>query len=362
MSIGPDFLSVEKDAALGCGLNILGILQAEILLSRQSNVDIVTLVSKIIRKFTQHERSINMDAIILENVYKSFGKVSAVSDLNVRVPAGSVYGFLGPNGAGKTTTIRIIMNIIRPDSGNIRIFDDGADIRARSRIGYMPEERGLYRKMKVGKVLAYFGAIKGMTTSELTDAVPQWLQRVDLSDWADKKVEELSRGMHQKLQFAVTAINDPDLLILDEPFSGLDPVNQDMLRDIISRMRNEGKTIVFSTHVMHEAEQLCDFILLINKGKAILNGRLDEISSGYRTHAVTVELEGDTSFIKTMPIVRGIRSQDRRLEISLSDGADPQELLKALVGRVKVLAFEVKVPSLHEIFVRLVGKDHAEDS
>ena len=353
---------MEKDAALGCGLNILGILQAEILLSRQSNVDIVTLVSKIIRKFTQHERSINMDAIILENVYKSFGKVYCRERSACAGAGWQCLWLLRANGAGKTTTIRIIMNIIRPDSGNIRIFDDGADIRARSRIGYMPEERGLYRKMKVGKVLAYFGAIKGMTTSELTDAVPQWLQRVDLSDWADKKVEELSRGMHQKLQFAVTAINDPDLLILDEPFSGLDPVNQDMIKDIISRMRNEGKTIVFSTHVMHEAEQLCDFILLINKGKAVLNGRLDEIRSGYRTHAVTVELEGDTSFIKTMPIVRGIRSQDRRLEISLSDGADPQELLKALVGRVKVLAFEVKVPSLHEIFVRLVGKDHAEDS
>lgn len=314
-----------------------------------------------------------MDAVILENVCKSFGEVHAVDGISVRVPAGCVYGFLGPNGAGKTTTIRMIMNIIRPDSGSIKIFENGAYLgggRAKSRTGYMPEERGLYRKMKVGKVLAYFGAIKGMTTSEINRAVPQWLKRVGLADWADKKVEELSRGMHQKLQFVVTAINDPDLLILDEPFSGLDPVNQDLMKDIIGRMRDEGKTIVFSTHVMHEAEQLCDFILLINKGKAVLNGRLDEIRSGYRTHAVTVELEGDASFIKTLPIVRGIRSQDRRLEISLSDGADPQDLLKALVGRVKVLAFEVKVPSLHEIFVSLVarpeqgrrGRDNAEDS
>ncbi len=314
-----------------------------------------------------------MDAILLENVCKSFGEVRAVNELSVRVPAGSIYGFLGPNGAGKTTTIRMIMNIIRPDSGNIKIFEDGASassflrsktagVQARDRIGYMPEERGLYRKMKVSKVLAYFGAIKGLTAGELSWRVPQWLKRVGLADWSDKKVEELSRGMHQKLQFAVTAINDPDLVILDEPFSGLDPVNQDQLKDIICRMRDEGKTIVFSTHVMHEAEQLCDFILLINKGKLVLDGRLNEIRSGYRSGAVSVELEGDTSFIKKLPMVKGTESQGRRLEISLSANGDPQELIKALVGRVRVKAFEVKVPSLHEIFVRLVGKDNAKDS
>ena len=300
-----------------------------------------------------------MDALILENVSKSFGDVRAVDKLSVCVPAGSVYGFLGPNGAGKTTTIRMIMNIIRPDSGQINIFGNGAAKQSTGRIGYMPEERGLYRKMKVSKVLAYFGAIKGMTAGELKSAVPQWLGQVRLSDWANKKVEELSRGMHQKLQFAVTAINDPDLLILDEPFSGLDPVNQDMLRDIICRMRNEGKTIVFSTHVMHEAEQLCDFILLINKGKSVLNGRLDDIRSGYKSDAVSVELEGDTSFIKTLHIVKAMEPVGRRIEISLKDDADPQDLLKALVGRVKVLVFEVKVPSLHEIFVSLVGRDNA---
>jgi ABC-2 type transport system ATP-binding protein len=306
-----------------------------------------------------------MDAILLENVCKSFGEVRAVDKLSVRVPAGSIYGFLGPNGAGKTTTIRMIMNIIRPDSGNIRIFEDGAGLKweqAKNRIGYMPEERGLYRKMKVSKVLAYFGAIKGMKGVELSRCVPQWLRQVGLAGWSDKKVEELSRGMHQKLQFAVTAINDPDLVILDEPFSGLDPVNQDLLKDIICRMRDEGKTIVFSTHVMHEAEQLCDFILLINKGRAVLDGRLDEIRSGHKSRVVSAELEGDTSFIKTLPMVKGTESQGQRIEISLSEKADPQELLKALVSRVRIKAFEVKVPSLHEIFVRLVGKDNAKDS
>jgi len=315
-----------------------------------------------------------MDAILLENVCKSFGRVQAVDNLSVRVPAGCVYGFLGPNGAGKTTTIRMIMNIIRPDSGCIRMFANGTTNRANIRtrlttvkIGYMPEERGLYRKMKVGKVLAYFGAIKGLKASELNSQVPRWLEQMGLADWADKKVEELSRGMHQKLQFAVTVINEPELVILDEPFSGLDPVNQDLLKDIICRMRSEGKTVLFSTHVMHEAERLCDFILLINKGKPVLDGRLDEIRSRYKSGAVSVELGGDlrpedTSFVKTLPMVKGTESQGRRMEISLSADADPQDLLKALVGRVRVQAFEIKVPSLHEIFVSLVGKDNAKNS
>jgi len=314
-----------------------------------------------------------MNAIALERVCKSFGEVRAVDELSVQVPAGSIYGFLGPNGAGKTTTIRMIMNIIRPDKGSIRIFGDGApaawflrsktaETRAKTRIGYMPEERGLYRKMKIGKALAYFGAIKGMKASELGQRVPQWLQRVGLTGWTNKKVEELSRGMHQKLQFAVTVVNDPDLVILDEPFSGLDPVNQDLLRDIILQMRDEGKTIVFSTHVMHEAERLCDYILLINKGKAVLDGRLDEIRSQYKSHAVSVELDGDAGFIKTLPMVAGTKLEGRRLEIDLAQDADPQELLRILAERVRVQAFEVKAPSLHEIFVKVVGASDAENS
>ena len=303
-----------------------------------------------------------MDAVFLDQVCKSFGEVRAVDNLSVRVPAGSIYGFLGPNGAGKTTTIRMIMNIFRPDSGNIKIFGDGSVEQAKTRIGYMPEERGLYRKMTVSKVLAYFGAIKGVTTDELTRRVPQWLERVDLANWAEKKVEELSRGMHQKLQFAVTAINDPELLVLDEPFAGLDPLNQELLKTIILEMRDEAKTVIFSTHVMHEAEKLCDSILLINKGKTILDDKLAEIQSQQSSHAISVELEGDTAFIRTLPMVTKVESQGNRLEISLAENADPQQLLKALVERVRVQAFEVKVPSLHEIFVNLVGASNAEDS
>ncbi len=209
-----------------------------------------------------------MNAILLEDVCKSFGDVHAVDNLSLNVPAGSIYGFLGPNGAGKTTTIRMIMNIIRPDSGRISIFGDHSVERVKTRIGYMPEERGLYRKMKVAQVLSFFGAIKGCNARDLARGVPQWLQRMELADWAGKKVEELSRGMHQKLQFAVTVINEPDLVILDEPFSGLDPVNQDLLRDIILQMRSAGKTIVFSTHVMHEAEQPLRLHSPAQQGKA----------------------------------------------------------------------------------------------
>ncbi len=303
-----------------------------------------------------------MDAILLEQVCKSFGEVRAVDGLSAQVPVGSIYGFLGPNGAGKTTTIRMIMNIIRPDSGRIGIFGDGATELAKARIGYMPEERGLYRRMTAGKVLAYFGAIKDMTAGELASRVPEWLKRVGLANWANKKVEELSRGMYQKLQFAVTVINEPDLLILDEPFLGLDPLNLELLRTIILQMRDEGKTVIFSTHMMHEAERLCDFILLINKGKSVLDGRLDEVRSRHRSHVVCVELEGDTSFIETLPVVSGIEHQGRKMEITLTEDADPQHLLRALVSRVRVEAFEVKLPSLHEIFVRLVEADDAQDS
>jgi len=309
-----------------------------------------------------NERLSNMNAVVLNGVHKSFGEVRAVSDLSVRVPAGSVYGFLGPNGAGKTTTIRMIMNIIRPDSGSIEIFGEHLVEQAKTRIGYMPEERGLYRKMTVRGVLAYFGEIKGVTGNDLSQRVSGWLERLDLANWADKKVEELSRGMHQKLQFAVTVINGPELLILDEPFSGLDPLNTDLLKDIILEMKEQGKTIIFSTHVMHEAEKLCDFILLINRGKAILDDKLAHIRSRQKSHTVCAELEGDTGFIENLPMVAAVKPDGNRLDINLVEDADPQQLLRSIVDRVRVQSFEIKVPSLHEIFVNLVEASDAKDS
>ena len=300
-----------------------------------------------------------MDALELNGVCKSFGQVRAVDNLTAKIPAGSIYGFLGPNGAGKTTTLRMIMSIIRPDAGSISVFGNNLTEKAKSHIGYMPEERGLYRKMTVSGILAFFGALKGLSSSELGRVVPAWLERIELSDRANKKVEDLSRGMHQKLQFAATVINEPDLLILDEPFSGLDPLNLDLLKDIILEMKGKGKTIIFSTHDMHGAETLCDYILLINKGKIILDGKLGDIRSQKASNAVIVEVEGETGFIKTLPMVTKVESQQNTLEITLGKGADPQELLKAIVGKVRVRKFEVKRPTLHEIFVTLVGESNA---
>jgi len=303
-----------------------------------------------------------MNVIELDAVSKSFGPVRAVDALSVAVPEGCVYGFLGPNGAGKTTTLRMIMDIIRPDSGAIRVFGDGDAVARRKRIGYMPEERGLYRKMAARNVLKYFGALKGMSGASLSQAADEWLGRVGLARHAGKKVEELSRGMHQKLQFAVTAVNDPALLILDEPFSGLDPVNQDLLREIIDGMRAAGKTVVFSTHVMHEAERLCDFIVLISRGAVLVDGSLESIRSRHESRTVSLELEGESGFLASLPGVEAVKPAGRRIEVELSDRADPQDLLRALVERVRVLAFEIKQPTLHEIFVKLVGGGDAEDS
>jgi len=299
-----------------------------------------------------------MEAIRLDRVCKSFGDVRAVSDVTVRIPTGSLYGFLGPNGAGKTTTIRMIMNILRPDSGTLRILGEESAERAKARIGYMPEERGLYRKMTVSKVLRYFGQIKGVAEQDLVRRVPEWLGRLDLTAWANKRAEELSKGMQQKLQFVVTVINDPELLILDEPFSGLDPLNADLLKGIVLEMRRQGRTILFSTHAMHDAEALCDSVLLINRGQVILDDTLINLRSRRRSHAVCVELEGDTGFIEGLPMVTAVTTEANRMEIRLADTADPQQLLRALVDRVRVQRFEVKVPSLHEIFVDLVRSSH----
>ncbi len=299
-----------------------------------------------------------MNALVIDNVKKSFGKVRAVDGLSVSVPAGSIYGFLGPNGAGKTTTIRMIMDIICPDSGRIAVLDETSNANAKHRMGYMPEERGLYPKMKVRNILSYLGSIKGMSRSAIAEAVPRWLEEIGLGQWAGKRVQDLSRGMHQKLQFVATVIHNPDLLILDEPFSGLDPVNLDLLKDIVLRMRHEGKTVVFSTHMMEQAERLCDFILLINNGTKVIDGTLDEIRSRYDPNTVVLEAEGDTAFVGELPMVRSVVKVDKAFEIALEGGTDPQELLQSLVDRLRIRRFELKVPSLHEIFVDLVGPNH----
>jgi ABC-2 type transport system ATP-binding protein len=300
-----------------------------------------------------------MYALELKNVCKSFGQVRAVDGFSVQVPAGSVYGFLGPNGAGKTTTLRMITNILCPDSGTITLFGNQSPKQARTQIGYMPEERGLYRKMTVRKTLSYFASLKGVPSRQIRKNVDFWLGQIELAGWADKKVENLSRGMHQKLQFAVTVINDPQLLILDEPFSGLDPINYELLKNILVEMAHAGKTVLFSTHAMHEAETLCDSILLINKGKKLLDGRLNDIRIGYQSNSTLVELDGDAGILETLPMVARVTRQQNHLDIELETGRNPQELLAALSGKVRINRFEVKKPGLHEIFIQLVGADNA---
>jgi ABC-2 type transport system ATP-binding protein len=299
-----------------------------------------------------------MDALRIEGIRKSFRSTHAVNGLDARIPRGSVCGLLGPNGAGKTTSIRMTMDIIRPDAGKILLFDDKSPGEAKERIGYMPEERGLYAKMTVRRFLSYIGAIKGIPGSTVRKRVPEWLERVGLQDWAGHKVEELSRGMQQKVQFICAVLNDPELLILDEPFSGLDPINADVLKDIILDINGKGKTIIFSTHVMEQAEQLCDYILLINKGKNVLSGTLGEIKAQFPSDTVLVQLEGESEWIKGLPEVRAVEGSSNSLVIKLNSGADEQALLRALVGRVRVLKFALTTPSLHEIFVQRVESSH----
>ena len=302
-----------------------------------------------------------MEALVLDEVCKTFDGTRAVDGLSARIPAGTIYGFLGPNGAGKTTALRMVMNILRPDSGRIWILGKASGNRANGGVGYMPEERGLYPKMTVRAVLAYMGAIKGMTRHAAADAIVEWLGKVGLSDCADKRVEELSRGMQQKIQFVVTAIDNPELIILDEPFQGLDPINLDLIKDLMLEMRAAGKTVLLCTHMMDQAERLCDSFLLINRGRKTLDGALDEIQAAYATNAVLLEAEGDLSFLDASPLVREISRSGKSLKIVLNEGADAQDLLRTVLSQARVHRFEIKAPSLHEIFVRQVSQTEGSE-
>ncbi len=299
-----------------------------------------------------------VSAVILDGVSKSFDGVRAVQGLCARVPRGTIYGFLGPNGAGKTTTIRMIMDILRPDGGRIEVLGSASARLAKDRVGYMPEERGLYPRMKVRNVLAFLAELKGVPKPEIPGRIERWLTAMDLAGWRQKEVRELSRGMQRRLEFVAAVISDPDLIVMDEPFAGLDPVNLDLVKDEILRMRAAGKTIILSTHIMEQAETLCDRILLIHRGEKVLDGSLDEIRAPYESDAVLVELEGESGFIESLPMVRGVTRAERKITVALREKGRDQELLAALVGRVRVRAFEIKTPSLHEIFVRVVSERH----
>lgn len=294
--------------------------------------------------------------ILVKGVTKRFGDVVAVRELSLDVSPGTIYGLLGPNGAGKTTTLRMVLGIFLPDEGTISVFNGKGIEDAKCRIGYLPEERGLYRKMKVGDVLRFFSEIKGVDKTTSAKRVDDWLDKVGLGDWKQKKVEELSRGMQQKVQFIATVIHEPDLLILDEPFSGMDPVNTAQMKDIVLEQKNAGKTVVFSTHIMEQAEKLCDEICLINKGTAVLKGSLAEIKRSYGTDSVHIQYSGDGSFIKQMPGVGSVDDYGNYVELKLSRDADASVLLQEICTKVAVTRFEVVEPSLNRIFIENVSE------
>jgi ABC-2 type transport system ATP-binding protein len=300
-----------------------------------------------------------MHAVQLENVTKRFGPFTAVDDLSLNVPKGSIYGFIGPNGSGKTTTMRMIMRILHPDAGHIRVLGEERHGAANDRVGYLPEERGLYKQMKVKDVLKFFAQLKNFRNC--TQAIADWLERFGLSDWANKRVEALSKGMSQKVQFIAAVIAQPELVLLDEPFSGLDPVNAVVLREAVLELRKAGITIIFSTHDMSIAEKMCDTIFMIYKGKKVLDGTMDQIQEQYGTDTVRVRLaEGNVS-LEGLPGVEQITDHGRMQELRLRRGhGDTQELLSALMSRGHVQHFELTRPSLHDIFVRIAGVDEAE--
>jgi ABC-2 type transport system ATP-binding protein len=292
--------------------------------------------------------------LALQSVSKSFRDVQAVCGLSVEVPGGCIYGFLGPNGAGKTTTLRMILDIIRPDSGAIQVFGNRSASDSKDRIGYLPEERGLYPKMRVRDVLVYLGRLKGLDKATARTTVTRWLGTLDLGGWADRRVDDLSHGMQQRLQFAAAVVHSPALLILDEPFSGLDPVNVELVKAQILSLRDGGATVVLCTHMMEQAESVCDSILLIHSGRKVLDGRLDEVLKQDGAQAVMVELEGDAGFVRELPMVAEVTPSGREIVVVLKDGADDQVFLRSLLDRTRVRAFRPKVPTLREVFVRAV--------
>lgn len=294
----------------------------------------------------------------VEGVTKRFGDFTAVDDLSFEVRPGRVFGFLGPNGAGKTTTIRMIVGITAPDSGRIQYgfasAAGGTDFQ--DRIGYLPEERGLYKKLKVVDQLRYFAALKDVPHTEADKRIDRWLGRMGLSEWKNKKTTDLSKGMQQKIQFISTVLHDPDLLILDEPFSGLDPVNVEFMIDVLSEFRRGDKTVMFSTHQMETAERLCSDILLINKAKKVVSGSLRQVKEMYGKNLIALRCSGGDGILKDASLVRNVTAHADEMDVELADGADPQMFLRKLVDAdAEITKFEKVEPSLNDIFIDQVG-------
>ena len=301
------------------------------------------------------------DAVVLERVTKRYDALTAVGDLSLRIRQGALFGLLGPNGAGKTTTLRMLMRILIPDEGSIQVLGEPLSAQTQDRIGYLPEERGLYPRMQVRKLLVFLGALKGLPEKEANRRARDWLERLELAAWSEKKVIDLSKGMQQKVQFIAAVIHRPPLLILDEPFTGLDPINAVVVKDIMLELRELGSTIVLSTHRMEQVEMMCDSICLINQGRNILDGELQAIKKSLGKNTVRIECSGDGDFLKQMPaLIQCVNHFGALIEAKLQPGADPQEILKVAVDRgVRITRFELMEPPLNDIFIERVSSAHA---
>ena len=299
-------------------------------------------------------------AVRLSGVTKSFAAHTAVSDFDLEIPRGTIVGLLGPNGSGKTTMIRMIMAILLPDRGSVELLGGPPDMARRARVGYLPEERGVYPKMKVLEQLVFLGELRGLARKQAQGRAGQWLERLGLGGWSAKKVQDLSKGMQQKVQFIGTVLHDPELLILDEPFSGLDPINQDVLESIVREERARGKTILFSTHLMEQAERLCERVCLISKSRKVLDGDLKELKRRERSGAVAVEFEGDDGWLNRLGIA-DFEMVNGAVHIPMQSRVSHDRLLAAAVSEgVSLRRFEVLEPRLHEIFVRHAGEQSSE--
>lgn len=297
----------------------------------------------------------NETTLKVENISKHYGDFTAVDNLSFNVKAGRVFGFLGPNGAGKTTTIRMIVGITAPDEGKIELFGERISNETQNRIGYLPEERGLYKKMKIIHQLRYFAALKGVSGAEADRRIDFWLERMQFAEWKNKKTTDLSKGMQQKIQFIATVLHDPDLLILDEPFSGLDPVNVEFMMNVIDELKNRGKTIIFSTHLMETAERLCHDIILINKSRQVLAGTLREIKAGFGKNMIALRAAGGENVLANKSLVAKITEHADELEITLAEDANAQVLLRELIENGATISkFEEVEPSLNDIFIEKI--------
>jgi ABC-2 type transport system ATP-binding protein len=297
-----------------------------------------------------------MLAVEVSHIVKSFADKVAVNDLSFSVAQGEMFGLIGPNGAGKTTTIRMMMDIIKPDSGDVTVLGEKLSEASKNKLGYLPEERGLYRKLSVLDSIVYLASLKGMDRHSAEEKANDLLDQTGMLPHKRKKIEELSRGMGQIIQFIVGIIHDPELVVLDEPFAGLDPVNTELLKEMLFDLRNQGKAVILSTHQMNEIEELCDRILMINHGRSVLYGNLAEIKAKYRSNAVLLEFEGE---LGEVPGVTEKRTHRGYVELVLDGNTAPQQVLERLVGTgIIVNRFEVATPPLNEIFLRVVGKTH----